>query len=51
MESTHESALHTKHEGLEYQLKQELNRPSPDAAKIQTLKKMKLRIKEELAHI
>ncbi len=51
MESTHESALQTKHEGLDRRLKAELNRPSPDLTKIQTLKKMKLRIKEELQHI
>ncbi len=51
MGSMHQSALFTKHEGLERKLKEELKRPSPDAAKIQTLKKMKLQIKEELAHL
>lgn len=51
METTHHSALSTKHEGLERRLKDELKRPFPDAARIQKLKKMKLRIKEELAHI
>lgn len=50
MESSHISALHTKHEGLESRLREELNRPAPDAAKIQFLKKQKLKIKEELAH-
>lgn len=49
MESSHTSALHTKHAGLEAKLRDELNRPSPDAATLQLLKRQKLRIKEELA--
>lgn len=49
MESSHVSALHEKHRGLESRLKEEMNRPAPDDAKIQMLKKQKLRIKEELA--
>ncbi|MGB7373850.1 YdcH family protein [Pontixanthobacter sp.] len=49
MESSHISALKTKHAGIEAQLHDELNRPEPDAAIIQTLKKKKLRIKEELS--
>ena len=48
MESTHVSALQNKHAGLERQLAEELNRPSPDQSTIQALKKRKLRIKEEL---
>jgi hypothetical protein len=51
MEQSHVSALQLKHAGLERQLEQELNRPMPDTAIIQSLKKRKLRIKEELAHI
>ena len=51
MESTHVSALQLKHAGIERQLEQELNRPMPDHSTVQTLKKRKLRIKEELAHI
>lgn len=51
MEHSHVSALQLKHAGLERQLEQELNRPMPDSAIIQTLKKRKLRIKEELEHI
>lgn len=50
MQSTHMNALHTKHEGLDRRIREELNRPAPDAAKVQTLKKMKLRIKEALTH-
>lgn len=49
MEQAHVSALQTKHEGLERRIQQEMNRPSPDFAQVRTLKKQKLRIKEELA--
>jgi hypothetical protein len=51
MEQSHVSALQLKHAGLERQLEQELSRPMPDTAIIQSLKKRKLRIKEELEHI
>jgi hypothetical protein len=51
MESTHVSALQFKHAGIERQLEEELSRPLPDHAQVQTLKKRKLRIKEELQHI
>lgn len=51
MESTHLSALQFKHAGIERQLEEELSRPLPDLAHVQTLKKRKLRIKEELQHI
>jgi len=51
MDSSHNSALQLKHAGLERQLQEEMNRPIPDHATIQALKKRKLRIKEELAHI
>lgn len=46
--STHVNALQSKHAGLDARLQQEMNRPAPDTATIQTLKKQKLRIKEEL---
>ena len=49
MDSSHVTALTAKHEGLDRRLKEEMNRPSPDTAKIQALKKQKLRIKEEIA--
>lgn len=49
MESSHVQALQSKHAGLEALLRQELNRPAPDPAMIQKLKKQKLRIKEEIA--
>jgi len=51
MESTHENALLVKHHGLERRIREEMNRPSPNGAVLQSLKKQKLRIKEELAHI
>lgn len=51
MLSSHDNALQTKHHGLEARIKDEMRRPHPDAAKIQDLKKQKLRIKEELSHL
>jgi hypothetical protein len=51
MESSHMHSLQSKHEGLERQIRMEMNRPMPDDAMIQTLKKKKLRIKEELTHL
>lgn len=49
MEQSHASALQLKHEGLERRIQQEMSRPSPDFTQVQTLKKRKLRIKEELS--
>lgn len=51
MDTSHVSALHLKHAGLERRIQQEMSRPLPDNTVIQTLKKRKLRIKEELAHL
>ncbi len=51
MESSHIAALQSKHEGLERRIREELGRPSPDETIIQGLKKKKLRIKEEIAHL
>jgi hypothetical protein len=48
MESSHVSALQLKHAGLERRIEQELNRPLPDLAMLQSLKKQKLRLKDEL---
>ena len=50
METSHVAALQAKHEGLERRIREELNRPAPDESMVQTLKKQKLRIKEEIAH-
>ncbi len=51
METSHANSLQLKHDGIERQIQDELNRPSPDTAAIQLLKKRKLRIKEELEQI
>lgn len=52
MDTSHVSnTLHLKHAGLERRIEQELSRPMPDNAMIQTLKKQKLRIKEQLEQI
>jgi hypothetical protein len=51
MDTTHVAALQAKHEWLEARLRDELSRPAPDDAILQTLNKQKLRIKETLAHI
>ena len=50
MEQSHVSALQLKHDGLEREIHHEMNRPAPDFAHIQILKKRKLRIKEQLSH-
>jgi len=51
MESSHVIALQSKHAHLEARLRDEMNRPAPDDVTIQEIKRQKLRIKEELAHI
>lgn len=48
METSHVAALQAKHEGLEQRIRDEMARPAPDSAMIQSLKKQKLRIKEAL---
>lgn len=49
MESSHVTALQSKHEGLERRLKEEMSRPFPDMKTIQMIKKQKLLLKEELS--
>ncbi|MFM2372955.1 MAG: hypothetical protein RIS85_2677 [Pseudomonadota bacterium] len=49
MESMHISALQTKHAGLERQIQTEMSRPLPDDTLVASLKRKKLRIKEELS--
>lgn len=51
MDTSHSSALQLKHAGLERQIEAELSRPMPDDAVVQSLKKQKLRIKEELERL
>ncbi len=48
METSHVSALQTKHAGLERRIAEEMARPVPDDSLVMELKKRKLRIKEEL---
>lgn len=50
MESSHVSALQSKHAGIEARIRDEMSRPAPDTATIQELKRQKLRIKEEISH-
>lgn len=50
MESSHVSALQLRHAGIERKIAEEMTRPIPDQSTIQSLKKRKLRIKEELSH-
>jgi hypothetical protein len=51
MDTSHSSALQLKHAGLDRQLHAELSRPMPDNVLIQSLKKRKLRLKEEIERI
>jgi hypothetical protein len=44
-------SLTTKHQSLETQLEQESRRPVTDAAMVLTLKRQKLKIKDELARM
>lgn len=46
---SHLNALQNKHAGLEARLRDEMARPVPDTATIQSLKKQKLRLKEEIS--
>jgi hypothetical protein len=47
----HIAALRSKHAELDHLLTDEGNRPNPDRGLISDLKKQKLRIKDELAHL
>ena len=44
-------ALKTKHQALEAAIEEQTSRPHPDDYEIASLKKQKLRIKDELASI
>tara|TARA_R110000824_G_scaffold43923_1_gene128174 strand:- start:356 stop:601 length:246 start_codon:yes stop_codon:yes gene_type:complete len=48
MIQNHMSALRQKHEALERKINEEEMRPLPDTVRIHSLKKEKLRLKEEL---
>lgn len=51
MQSSHQTALETKHAGLDRRIEQENQRPAPDAMLIADLKRQKLRVKEEIARL
>lgn len=48
MDNVHLAALQAKHAGLEARIVRELQRPAPDEAIIVSLKKQKLRLKDEM---
>lgn len=50
MEKAHQTALETKHEGIEALIDAEHRRPAPDDLKLTELKKQKLRLKEVLTN-
>lgn len=49
MDNGHISALQAKHAGLDARIKSENSRPMPDTALLVSLKKQKLRLKEEMS--
>jgi hypothetical protein len=50
MDNVHQAALQAKHAGLEARIVSELQRPIPDPSALASLKKEKLRLKDQLAH-
>lgn len=48
MDQNHVEALRGKHEALDKKIAEETARPVPDTMMLQSLKKEKLRLKEEL---
>lgn len=48
MDNMHLVALEAKHAGLEARIVNELQRPAPDASALASLKKQKLRLKDEM---
>jgi hypothetical protein len=51
MDNVHLAALQAKHAGLEARIVSELQRPAPDMAAVASLKKQKLRIKDEMTRV
>ena len=51
MQTTHQTALETKHATLDRRIEEESHRPMPDTAVLAELKKQKLRLKEEIASL
>lgn len=50
-DESHLSALVEKHHSLEGEIDTELHRPAPDQMRITTLKREKLRIKDEISRL
>ncbi len=51
MQTTHQTALETKHAMLDQRIEAETHRPLPDAAILASLKKQKLRLKEAIVSL
>ena len=49
--TSHLSALEEKHKALERQIEDELSRPSADDARIAELKRLKLKLKDEITRL
>jgi len=51
MNASHITALKSKHATLDQAIAEEMRKPAPDDAAIQSLKKQKLRLKEEMGGV
>ena len=51
MQTTHQTALETKHAVLEQRIADETHRPLPDTNLLASLEKQKLRLKEEIVSV
>lgn len=51
VQTTHQTALETKHAVLDRRIAEEIHRPLPDTALLAGLKKQKLRLKEEIVSL
>jgi hypothetical protein len=49
--TSHLSALEQKHKALERQIEDELSRPSADDARVAELKRLKLKLKDEITRL
>jgi hypothetical protein len=49
MDNVHLAALEAKHAGLEARIVSEMQRPAPDPVAVASMKKQKLRLKDEMA--
>jgi hypothetical protein len=50
MDTQHLQSLQQKHAAIDRKIHEEQQRPAPDAYRISSLKKQKLRLKEEITH-